>query len=70
MPKKAKKLSKMSPVEKLVLLRQMIKEGHRQQHRAQSILSVMKLDIPTNLTQADHTILALIAKGNKRLVQG
>ena len=67
---KAKKLSKMSPVEKLVLLRQMIKDGHRQQHRAQSIIDGLKLDIPTDPTLADHTILALIAKGNKRLAQG
>ena len=66
----AKKLNKMSPVQKLVLLRQLIKDGHRLQHRAQSIMDGMKLDIPTNPTQADHAILALIAKGNKRLVQG
>ena len=66
----AKKLNKMTPVQKLVVLRQMIKDGHRMQHRAQSIIDGMGLSIPTEPTQADHAILALIAKGNKRLAKG
>lgn len=65
MAKKAKKLNSLSPVQRLELLRSMIKEGQRFQHKAQQIISTMNLDIPMDSEKADHAILGYMAKGNK-----
>lgn len=59
------KLNKLSPVQKLQLLRQMVKEGHRMQHQAQSIMSELNIKLSDDSTKADHELLGLMAKGNR-----
>jgi len=64
----AKKLNKLSPVAQLEVLRSLVKDGHRYQHKAQQIVSNLKISLPLDLVEADHLILGLMAKGNKRLI--
>jgi SOS response regulatory protein OraA/RecX len=60
-----KKLHKKKPCVQLQALRQAIKDDQAQQHRFIMMQKRFNITIPADKEEADHYVLALIAKGNK-----